>query len=151
MKIIFLDIDGVLNSAEYDRQRSENDGNIDITRLPLLKELIDETKAVIVLSSSWRKLWERGVCQFEEGKEINRIFNLYGLKIYDKTPVLGSRKAEITQWIKNHPETKEYVILDDMLFGWEELAPFLVRTDGMVGRGLERSHIEKAKEILNGK
>ena len=151
MKVIFLDIDGVLNSAEYDRQRTEKDGNIDTTRLPLLKDLADETKAVIVLSSSWRKLWERDVCQFEEGKEINRIFNLYGLEIYDKTPVLGSRKTEIGAWLENNPKTKSFVILDDMLFGWEELSPFLVRTDGMVGRGLERRHIEKAKEILNGK
>ena len=33
MKIIFLDIDGVLNSVRYDRQRTVNQGNIDETRL----------------------------------------------------------------------------------------------------------------------
>ena len=37
MKIVFLDIDGVLNSQAYDRVRGLYDGVIDESRLPLLK------------------------------------------------------------------------------------------------------------------
>ena len=59
MKIIFLDIDGVLNSAKYDKKRTADDGNIDTTRLPLLKHIVDSTKAKIVLTSTWRKFWEK--------------------------------------------------------------------------------------------
>jgi histidinol phosphatase-like enzyme len=52
MKVIFLDIDGVLNSSHYFQTRTSKDIDIDVTRLPLLKRLIDETEANIVLSSS---------------------------------------------------------------------------------------------------
>ena len=152
MKIIFLDIDGVINSAEYDLSRGEKDGNIDITRLPLIKRIVENTGAKIVLSSSWRKLWEsdKALCS-AEGLEIDNIFSSVGLKIFDKTPVMGLRSQEIAFWLENHPETESFVILDDMLFGWGELSDHLVRTDGTVGRGLENRHVEKAIEILNSK
>ena len=35
-RIIFLDIDGVLNSVKYDRERTDKEGNIDETRMVLL-------------------------------------------------------------------------------------------------------------------
>ena len=59
MKVIFLDIDGVLNSIAFDRERINEQGNIDETRLPLLKQILDETGALIVLSSLWRKHWDK--------------------------------------------------------------------------------------------
>ena len=59
MKVIFLDVDGVLNSDEYiDRaQKQEIQGierHIDVEKIKLLKKAIDETGAKVVLSSSWR-------------------------------------------------------------------------------------------------
>ena len=152
MKIVFLDIDGVLNSAEYDLSRGEKDGNIDITRLPLIKRIVENTGAKIVLSSSWRKLWEadKTLCS-AEGLEIDNAFSSAGLEIFDKTPIMGLRSQEIACWLENHPETERFVILDDMLFGWGELSDYLVRTDGAVGRGLENQHVERAIEILNRK
>ena len=51
MKVIFLDIDGVLNSSAYDRKRDwDKLTNIDESRLPLVKRIVDETGAKIVLS-----------------------------------------------------------------------------------------------------
>ena len=61
MKVIFLDIDGVLNSRRYDAKRDKNGNtNIDETRLPLVKRIVDATGARIVLSSSWRNDWDVG-------------------------------------------------------------------------------------------
>ena len=59
MKIIFLDIDGVLNSDEYfDKIKNLNingiENDIDISKIILLKKSLDETGAKIVLTSSWR-------------------------------------------------------------------------------------------------
>ena len=59
MKVIFLDIDGVLNSDEYfDRIKNLEitgiEEQIDIKKVELLKKAIDETGAKVVLSSSWR-------------------------------------------------------------------------------------------------
>lgn len=47
MKIIFLDIDGVLNSRAYDRKRNWNEQtDIDETRLPFIKEIVDRKSVV---------------------------------------------------------------------------------------------------------
>jgi hypothetical protein len=65
MKIIFLDIDGVLNHQLWfkiqknkkviDTDLEYNRSMIDETRVDLLNDLIKETKAKVVISSSWRK------------------------------------------------------------------------------------------------
>ena len=73
--VIFLDIDGVLNSAAYDRERTDKDGNIDVSRLALLKRIVDAADAQIVLSSSWREYWEPEDEKCDQiGKELNCIF-----------------------------------------------------------------------------
>jgi len=40
MKIIFLDVDGVLNSSSYFKNRKDRYNDIDETRLPFLKNII---------------------------------------------------------------------------------------------------------------
>ena len=41
MRVIFLDIDGVLNSVRYDRSQIPSDGNIDRTRLVFLRQPVE--------------------------------------------------------------------------------------------------------------
>lgn len=153
-KILFLDIDGVLNSARYQRIRTDTDGNIDKTRLPLLKKIIDETDAEIILSSTWRLHWDSDekLCD-PVGKELNVLFAEYGLFIMDKTPVLEwsyLRADEIAEWLKLHEgEYGNFVILDDTFSGWCDLQNYLVKTDFLIGRGLEEKHVQKAIDILN--
>lgn len=153
MKIIFLDIDGVLNSRRYDRTRSSDEGNIDVTRLPLLKRIVDATGAKIVLSSSWRTHWDadEGLCD-ETGRELNPLFARFGLAIYDKTPAVSARDRdmEVRAWLATHSEEVEaFVILDDILTGWGDLTDRLVRTSPMIGYGLEDIHVKEAIEKLN--
>lgn len=152
-KVIFLDIDGVLNSVAYDRIRGKDEGNIDETRLPLLKRLIDETQALIVLSSSWRKHWERDIDKCDNiGKEVIATFAKYNLYIYDKTKCLinQDRAEEIRVWLSNHNSVKSYVIFDDIVFGWgADLQIHLIKTNPRIGHGLEERHIQEAIRILN--
>ena len=153
MKIIFLDIDGVLNSSAYDRQRRTGDGNIDRTRLALVKELVDKTGAVIVLSSSWRDHWEKDADKCDEtGKEIISDFASAGLEIYDKTPKVGylERSEEIRMWLKENPDVQSFVIIDDHGYGWGDLSDNFVQTNYRIGMGLEQEHILRAIDILNG-
>ena len=92
MKVIFLDIDGVLNSAKHihelwDKKESGeisvdtywkiNDLPYEGTLLPLQK-IVQKTGAIIVLSSTWR---------FSHGKinQLNQIFKDYGFQIADTT------------------------------------------------------------------
>lgn len=154
MKVIFLDIDGVLNSRAYDRKRNWNEQtDIDETRLPFVKKIVDETGAKIVLSSTWREHWsiDPGLCD-SDGVYINNSFAKYGLEIYGKTPDLGrnfDRPDEIKAWLDSTKENIEsFVIIDDYRYGWGKLSDNFVKTNPNFGSGLEEEHVQKAIEIL---
>ena len=78
MKVIFLDVDGVLNSK---RDRNSIKLRTD-SHLRLLQELVKATGANIVLSSSWRIGFTKAI------KNLNDRLAEYGLEIMDRTPVL---------------------------------------------------------------
>ena len=153
MKILFLDIDGVLNSARYDAERRARAmGNVDETRLPLLRRIVEETGALIVLSTSWRVYWDSDPARCApEWVDIGDLFSAYGLEIYDKTPSYpgNNRDCEVRDWLIDRKEAvKSFVILDDMSFGWGDLADRLVRTSYHRGRGLGEEHVERAIRLL---
>ena len=153
IKVIFLDIDGVLNSSVYDRMCKGNEGNIDQTRLPLIKKIVDETNAKIVLSSSWRSHWSKDASRCDSvGKELDILFASCQLEIFDKTPQIGcnDRAKEIRMWLDCHPPVASFVILDDNFFGWGDLQKNFVKTSYRIGRGLEEKHVREAIRLLNG-
>ena len=156
MKIIFLDIDGVLNSDKYLESCTDKseDNRIDLSRVKLLADLVKSTDAKIVLTSTWRVDWNMiPLLCGDFGKYLNKCFATYGLSILDKTPVislLGGRHKEILTWLSRHRSSVEsFVILDDMDNGWEELYGRVVITNPQ-GYGLEEEHVQKAIELLNG-
>ena len=153
VKILFLDIDGVLNSRRYDRTRDwTKQTDIDESRLPLLAQIISSTGAVIVLSSTWRVHWNRdaSLCD-EDGRYIDETFAKYGMRVFDKTPVLGrdaGRKDEINAYLASAEGVEKFAVLDDYRFGWGELADFVVLTNPHRGSGLEREHVQKTIALL---
>ncbi len=155
MKVIFLDIDGVLNSRAYDRKRNWNEQtDIDETRMPLVKKIVDETGAKIVLSSTWRVHWDECADRRDaDGVYVNDTFAKYGLEIYGKTPDLGikfDRPDEIRAWLQAAQEIIEsFVIIDDYRYGWGKLSDRFVKTNPNFGAGLEEEHVRTAIEILN--
>ena len=156
MKIIFLDIDGVLNSREYDRNRDWTiQTAIDETRVPFVKRIVDATGAVIVLSSTWRTHWNSDKAKSDsEGLYIIETFAKYGLEIYDKTPDLGyyvDRPDEIKQYLDElGEEVESFVIIDDYMYGWGKLSDNFVKTDPYRTLGIDEDTVEKAIKILNG-
>ena len=152
MKIIFLDIDGVLNSFAYDRIRKMSEGNIDESRMVLLKEITDQTEGRVVLTSSWRIHFDKDFEKCDNiGKEIYRTFEKWGITIYDKTPLGFCRGDEIKSWLDCNNDVESFVIIDDMVYGWGELQSRLVLTNARIGRGLEEYHKNLAIQILNGR
>ena len=143
LKVIFLDIDGVMN-----HETSKEDMDTDC--LYQLKRIVEQTDAYIVLTSSWRMYFLRGdenpiKLYFE-----NRL-KLFGLELYDIAPHIGTarRAAEIKQWLKDHKQFKSYVILDDNMFpGFQKMSDHLCMTDWSNG-GLTAEHAAKAIQILN--
>ncbi len=149
MKVIFLDIDGVLNSINYVKNSGKFGVVVDPERIKLLKTIVTATDAEIVLSSSWREHWNSTSNDCDEiGLEINKIFREYKLSIYDKTPNLHFKRAEeIKAWLSDYPGTTHYVILDDEEFTDLHLLPHHIKTSDDAG-GLTQEDSIQAISIL---
>lgn len=149
MKVVFLDIDGVLNTEAYRENPDVDYFEEPISELHMchLKRLINETAAKIVLSSTWRIYWEPGEQQYDRaGEYFNQLFKKYGLEIYDKTPELKDRDVEVSAWLTDH-QTESFVILDDYDFEWSPCnEKHLVKTNDETG--LDAFSVEKAIKIL---
>ena len=147
LKVIFLDFDGVLNSAKYLLGCGMA---IDPTRMVLLRRIVGATGAKIILSTSWREHWAKTLSECDSiGVLINDIFSKYGLQILDKTPELHARReTEIKSWLDKHPEVKSFVVLDDRLLSAEYLNGHFIKTSNYFD-GLDESDVQKAIEILN--
>lgn len=155
MKIIFLDIDGVLNTDAYRHSLGLDYFSqlIQREKLPLLQCIIASTDAQIVLSSSWRKYYLTDGPQLDPaGQCIYEAFVSADLRIYDKTPVLSghrSRGEAIAAWLDGASGVGEFVILDDNTIGEnQKLLGHFVQTDPQVG--LCEAAVEAAIAVLNG-
>lgn len=163
IKVIFLDFDGVLNSAASfvmeDRKRKgqrkkvkEELGPINQTlchvctsNFQLILDHFPEVK--IVISSTWREMFNLEWLQ-------NKLQS-YGIdssRVIDKTPVRysGIRGQEISMWLEDHPEVTKFVIIDDNQIGngYEEQG-VVIKTTWDTGLTLE--HVHKTIILLGGK
>lgn len=174
-KILFVDIDGVLNSDNYAMYCHEN--NIDSRPLGYysiftpeaiksIKYIIKETECLIVISSSWRGDMDSVYDAFKiNGLETNMII---GRTEYDASRLRGK---EIDSWIKSQGLEKYFCIYryleampklekelkDANLFSYcilEDEPSDLLYTQGDylcdIGMkdGLQMHHAERAVEIL---
>ena len=156
MKIIFLDVDGVLNTKST-KARGNGYIGIDNAKLPFLKEIVDGTGAEIVLVSTWKEHWEKFLerkhLQDAFANQLDRKLNSVGLKVLDKTEdkrdgVWYSRGEGILDYLAYH-KVSSFVILDDLQFDYDgcELIENFVQTNEK--DGLTPEHVKKAIEILN--
>lgn len=153
MKVIFLDIDGVLNTEAYRENPDVDyfDAPVSEIHMCLLEYLVKQTDAKIVLSSTWREYWDNNETQSDLfGVYINRLFEKYGLEIFNKTPELRDRDDEITEWLRLHEgQIENYVIIDDFDFEWsEENEKHLIKTKDETG--LDEETVVRAIRVLNG-
>lgn len=160
MKIIFLDIDGVLNSTQtcedwhlrtgkggyggfFDEDDMATDENVKWGQklVDNLRTIVEKTGARIVVSSTWRKHFT--VPKF---KEMFSVYGWEGAPVYDRTPLMRIRGQEIKWWVQKH-KPEAYVIIDDFDDFLREQIPFFVETNPDIG--LTSEDAEKAINILN--
>ena len=158
MKIIFLDIDGVLNNEDSDivylQEGSVCVGGFFCPELVVrLNTIIQETRASIVLSSTWRLGLDLESAQ-KLMVELGVIGRVVGITdhIWDNHVFRGN---EIYKWIRDNEDLvgkyydfSDYLILDDdsdMLY-WQRNN--FVQTNGL--KGLTDSNVMESIAILNG-
>jgi hypothetical protein len=161
MKVVFLDIDGVLNVIPQGHDAFGGIFHSDF--VDNLKRIIDETDAKIVISSSWRhsglqKMLDMWEFRNLPGEVIGVTPDLYRFLDFEgeRTMVRGD---EIQAVLNIHPEITHYVILDDdtdMLK--HQLGNFVQTSNNInhpdcidIGYGLTKECTNRAIRILNGK
>ena len=165
MKVIFLDIEGVLNTVDtiknntiMYRKTGIHYENIDEERVKYLKEIVEKTGASIVLSSSgWKIDFTKKDGMIipidDSGKYLLQMFRKYNITLLDITGNhLAKHELEIKDWLEEHREVDNYLILDDECFHLPEtMRKHYIQTtlNYEKDNGLLESHIEKAIDILN--
>ena len=146
-KVIFLDVDGVLNNGSwatrmYERGvRTYRDDLLYEPSLEQLKRIVVATGAYIVVSSAWRQI-------STSYQHLLEWLTKYGLEPFGKTPYVGGERGnDITAWFNRNPGEWQYVILDDDndMTGHMD---HLVQTE--FDTGLTEKEADRCIEILNG-
>lgn len=122
MRVIFLDVDGVLNSigntirvVDKLRRRKMPIRSLSMYYVPFrrtclknLARIVRRTGAKVVITSTWKT-----------GKESLAVLRArlaeYGVPVYDCTKMIGDRGAEIKEWLSEKRDVSgvRYVVLDD--------------------------------------
>ena len=164
MKVIFLDIDGVLNSNFWikDHQREISDGkHIDPEKVKLLGKLVNKTGAEVILHSGWRFWFDSDMNPLrKEAEHLVSMLGAEGVALSGATPDLTTEEIrrtkkfsavkadEIKLWLKSNSNKniESWVVLDDLDLRDDEINQHQVRTNPE--HGLTEAAIEKALEIL---
>lgn len=136
-KIIFLDIDGVLNGYNFwstlgwqlvylthnenikDWYRKATDPcGVHESKVKRLSKIVQKTNAKVVMSSSWRDYFWKVPYEdkHDRQRKLADYLNKYYIEVIDITPhaTNGQRDAEILTWLAQHEdEVENFIILDD--------------------------------------
>ena len=176
MKIIFLDIDGVLNYM--------GSNLIDESCLKQLRRVAVETGAKIVLISTWKQflddeilkelsekdkenfLYHRDLLNdtlngelemidivedyfsFVDTKEVHSVLSLDDLS-EDEASHSAWRSIEVKWWLEKHPDVESFVILDDFDCEYHKYYPNNWVQPSWFRCGLSKELGDNAIEILN--
>lgn len=155
MKIIFLDIDGVLNSGKYIKSVGpelwDNPVNqMDPLAVARLNKITDATGAKIVVSSTWRVAFISHPTPVPALQECMKSYGITG-DVIDMTPdkpnsTRNRRGKEIQLWINEHfNDIEKFVIIDD------DSDMGRIRTHQVLTKfedGLQDFHVDRIIEIL---
>jgi hypothetical protein len=146
MRVVFLDIDGVMNSVEFLGQMiatgTYQRNSLDRSAVAVLNKIVEATGAGFVITSTWRKSRSLDL--------LRTIFREHGFtgQVIDTTPDLSQlprgaerlvRGDEILVWLELHPEADEFVIIDDDA-DMGELIDSLVQVDK--AHGLTEAYLD---------
>jgi len=153
MKVIFCDVDGVLNNPKTRGHTPTGFMGVSNDLIRNLKKLVEYSGARIVLSSDWRLTRDDPEHRKDYRYLTRKLKSIAGLEIFDHTDDISwnQRGQEIRKYLNDHPDINGYVVLDDEPFRTFQIfgvASNLVLT--VPDMGLTDADIERAAMILSG-
>lgn len=136
--VVFLDVDGVLNTVKTCVHTPNGYTGIDDARVALLAKVMKQVGADgVVLTSTWKQMQE----DEEDYIYLVKKLDKYGIEIFGKTKEerVLEREEGVLTYLENHPEIVDFVIIDDQQFGftyYSKLHDSFIDTKGM---GIENS------------
>lgn len=163
MRILFLDIDGVLLPGSYrrildlSRRPGADEGRdvVDPLRVALINRLRDVPGLAVVLSSSWRaedgivpRLAAQGLALPFHADWRTTLAHPIDLDPEDRSlHSIPTRGWQISRWLEFHPETTGYAILDDCADMLPEQDPHFIQTS--FDEGLTAGHLTALRRALD--
>lgn len=136
MKVIFLDIDGVLNCDKTPNPR-KFPYIVDKKLLARFKKLVDRTGAKVVLSSTWR-------CD-PVGLFAAKHWGVPFIDVCPDKP-RSPRRREIISWLADHPRVTRFAVIDDEDDELDDLPLFQPSSK----TGITREIVKSVERYLNG-
>lgn len=146
-KVLFLDIDGVLNKLNTQEGIKETTTRLDGQQMVTIytgvdKKIVnkflgwlkDKEDLDVVLSSDWRK-----------HDRFMEILNEHGIYWEGTTEIIGRRGLEIWEYLSKRPWYKHIAILDDNQH-MNPVARYFVQTSEF--HGVQDKHLRKVNKLL---
>lgn len=162
-KIIFLDIDGVLNanvSNEHNECEMKDGLLIDSDKVELLGEIITKTEARIVLHSGWKYWFNKNIQPIQkESQQLVDLLKKSNITISDITPDFSTEEIrktkkfslvkakEILAWLHEHSDVEKWIVIDDLCLHDDEIKKHQVKTNQLTG--LTQVDVDLAIAILH--
>lgn len=137
--VIFLDVDGVLNSIPPKR-------SVEPEKVHLLAKLVRATGAYLILHSGWRVWFDSHMHPLQEdAAKLTALLAEEGLVLSGMTPDLTTEEIrrtrkfslvkadEILAWLKLHPQVQRWCVLDDLDLHNETIALRQIKPDSRIG------------------
>lgn len=137
--VVFLDIDGVLNTrTSCVAAPSGLVVGIDEPRVGVLKRAMTAGGFDgVVLTTTWKDLRKDN----EDYLYMTGLLEKHGIKIYGQTEdkLFAGREWGILKYLEDHPEVEDFVILDDQHYGFDDSNKLWERYLDTKGKGIENS------------
>lgn len=146
MKIIFLDIDGVLNSLGSVIALGDPNNHFDMVSVRLIERVCKETETQIVVSSSWRIGRTTEMLQ----EEMRRLgAPEIAARIVGRTGdgYNGHRGRQIKEWLETKAPDATFIIVDDDSDMLPAQKPYFVKTSWE--DGFRAKHYRDAMKLLD--
>lgn len=157
MNVIFLDFDGVINSAYYKNLKGTEE------KIKILAEICKKYNCKVVISAAAKNAIDEKTLEIDEEcewvKSVFELFKKYGIECIGRTPnvikrlstnsyIMIWKEDEIRLYLFRHPEIEHFCVIDDDTINPQssdlnKLREYLVKTEFYTEKGTDEGLLEE--------